>query len=230
MMKTVKQTEIKETDIQYKTKDIEGTDFLKWWAIKVIKINGEIESEKKYCGVCLKSIFESIDTCDFPSSDISFNFLANTLWSVKAIKKSDMQEILKGNKYLDSYNVLKEVNSENIDSDEYELYLYGVYYSQLLTLDKKVVYVPIPLNVANQTALGKRYNWSYVLSEFENIFNGQRDSICQVVAIVKKKSNYGGAMVYFNLPTESYLKYQSLKNCVSRLDFILQDVMGLNRK
>ena len=73
MIISVKKSELKESEIKYGVQEIEGTDFVKWWAKKIVTLNGVVFEENKFCGVCEKSFFENLDSLELPNSFVEFD-------------------------------------------------------------------------------------------------------------------------------------------------------------
>lgn len=227
MERVIQDIEVKKTKVKYEFSDIEDTEFVRWWATRIITKNDEIIEENKFCGVCPKIVFNSLSNCEFPSSDVDFQFLSNSHWTVKAIRKDDMNDVMEGKKDIDS--VIKDIYFDNINSDEYDLYLYGIYFSQLLTLDKKLVNYPIKIKVGENTASRVLHNWWDVVRYVQNLETNRETDKYNVIRVLDIP-NQNQIELFVQIPLHLRIQYESLDNIFNRLEFFLTDLWNIPRK
>ena len=230
MIISVKKSELKESEIKYGVQEIEGTDFVKWWAKKIVTLNGVIYEENKFCGVCEKSFFDCLDSLEFPNSFVEFDKYSNKSWDIVAIRKSDMQDILNSKRTLEDRFVMKKVYFDNINSDEYDIYLYGGMYSQLLNLKKELVNLPIFIEIGYRTLASRMYGYDNIVDRCKKFMNDGHQVDCKVIHMYDSAYSNGGLKLFISLSDDKY-EILSSPNYTpgERLEFIFGKVMGLTR-
>lgn len=230
MIISVKKSELKGSEIKYGVQEIEGTDFVKWWAKKIVTLNGVISEENKFCGVCEKSFFENLDSLELPNSFVEFDKYSNKSWDIVAIRKSDMQDILNGKRTLEDRFVMKKVYFDNINSDEYDIYLYGGMYSQLLNLKKELVNLPIFIEIGYRTLASRMYGYDNIVDRCKKFMNDEHQVDCKVIHMYDSAYSNGGLKLFISLSDDKY-EILSSPNYTpgDRLEFIFGKLMGLTR-
>lgn len=238
MIKCFTSREVKDTDITYRIEEIEETGLVKWWATKEIKINDKVESTDKFCGVCEKSFFDDLQTAKLPNPYIEYRKYSNSMWGVVAISKVDMEAIRKGEKLLDDYSVMKRVYFDNIDSDDYDLYLYGGLYSQLLTLDKEIINLPEKITLECYAFVGKfgellsrLYDYNEVSRKCIELMNLNNNPNCKIISMKGSTLDRKGLQICISLSDEAHRILNSEKSTpTERYDYLLGELLGLTRK
>lgn len=229
MNKTITQTKI--TTAQYTTKEIPGTEFSKWYMEKTIEADGKT-TQSKYCGIGRTKDLEQWDSVEAPGWNIKVNKAYRNSAVPAAISKVKYEKMRKAELHITE--VVESVTCDNIDSDDYLLFLWNVGSHQLLDLHEEFVEYPIHIDYMDFVS-NANYDLDEIMKRLKAspyVINADKLKIERIPYY--NASEHSTHHIPFNvlLTREDFRKYQEIK----RLDhfrakkFVLKEVLGLAEK
>ena len=229
MNKTITQTKI--TTVQFSTKEIPGTDFSKWYMEKTIEADGKT-TQSKYCGIGRTKDLEQWNSVEAPGWNIKVE---------KAYRKSAVPAAISKVKYEKMRNaelhiteVVEGVTCDNIDSDDYLLFLWNVGSHQLMDFHEEIVEYPIHIDYMDFIS-NANYDLNEVMKTLRAspyVINADKLTIERIPYY--NASEHSTLHIPFNvlLTREDFQKYQEIrqKNSFGAKKFILKDILGLVEK
>ena len=229
MNKTITQTKI--TTAQFSTKEIPGTDFSKWYMEKTIEADGKT-TQSKYCGIGRTKDLEQWNSVDVPGWNIKVDKAYRGQAVPAAISKVKYEKMR--NAELHITEVVESVTWDNIDSDDYLLFLWNVGSHQLLDFHEEFVEYPIHIDYMDFVS-NENYNLDEVMKILRAspyVINADKLKIERIPYY--NASEYSTHHIPFNvlMAREDFKKYQefSLNNNFGAKKWVLKDVLGLVEK
>lgn len=229
MNKTITQTQI--TTVQMTTKEIPGTDFSKWYMDKTIEADGKI-SQSKHCGIARTKDLEQWNSVVTPDWKIKVEKTYQKYAVAAAISKVNYKKMRKAELHVSE--VIEAVTCDNIDSDDYLLFLWNVGSYQLLDFNEEFVEYPILIDYIDFVS-----NATYDLDEMMKILKKSPYVINANKLKIERIPYYNASEnntlhIPFNvlLTREDFQKFQEIrkKDHFHAKKFILKDVLGLVEK
>ena len=229
MNKTITQTKI--TTVQMTTKEIPGTDFSKWYMDTTIEADGKV-SQSKHCGIARTSYLEHWNSVVTPDWKIKVEKAYQHYAVAAAISKVNYEKMR--NAELHVSEVIEAVTCDNIDSDDYLLFLWNVGSHQLLDFHEEFVEYPILIDYMDFVS-----NYSYDLDEMMEklkespyVVNADKLKIERIPYYNASESSTQHIPFNVLLTREDFQKFQEIrkKDLFGAKKFILKDVLGLVEK
>jgi hypothetical protein len=229
MKKTITQTKI--TTAQFSTKEIPGTEFSKWYMDKTIEADGNT-TKSKCCGIARTQDLESWDSVEAPGWKVKVEKAYQHYAFPAAISKVNYEKMRKAEIHVTEG--IEGVTCDNIDSDDYLLFLWNVGSHQLIDFNEEFVEYPILIDYMDFVS-----NANYDLDEMMKVLKGSPYVINADKLKVERIPYYNASEqstlhVPFHvlLSKEDFQKYQDVrgKNSFDAKKFILRDILGLVEK
>ena len=226
MNKTITQTKI--TTVQFSTKEIPGTDFSKWYMDKTIEADGKI-SQSKLCGIARTKDLEQWNSVEAPGWKVKVEKAYQNYAVPAAISKEKYEKMR--NAELHISEVVEAVTCDNIDSDDYLLFLWNVGSHQLFDFHEEYVEYPIHIDYMDFVS-----NANYDLEWLMNILKASPYVINADKLTIERIPYYNASEhstqhIPFNvlLTREDFQKFQDIKrlNHFRAKRFVLKEVLGL---
>lgn len=222
-------TEIRKTVLDIESKRIEGTPFVKWYGTQTEYIDNK-KSVARDCGICTESCFEKMTGVEFPKNGMLIGESNSSYGYFMAIKNEDMEAVIGCEKHITE--VVKPVMAENIDSDDFDFYIFISATHQLMDLNFNFVSLPIQMD--------------YVMTRLTNAEYDLDEALVKIKAcpyVLFKDGVFITDIPYYNasddedlkidfyilLPQDKYEKYRSFENSWDANDYILSEVIGISR-
>lgn len=222
-------TEIRKTVLDIESKKIEGTPFVKWYGTQTEYIDNK-KSVARDCGICTESCFENMTGVEFPKNGMLIGESNSSYGYFMAIKNEDMEAVMGCEKHITE--VVKPIMTENIDSDDFDFYIFISATNQLMDLNFNFVSLPIQMD--------------YVMTRLTNAEYDLDEALVKIKAcpyVLFKDGVFITDIPYYNasddedlkidfyilLPQDKYEKYRSFENSWDANDYILSEVIGISR-
>ena len=229
MNKTITQTKI--TTVQYTTKEIPGTDFSKWYMDKTIEADGEI-SQSRLCGIARTKDLEQWNSVEAPSWKVKVDKAYNRYAFPAAISKVNYELMREAKLHIT--DVIEAVSCDNIDSDDYLLFLWNEGSHQMLDFNEEFVECPIYISYLDSVS-NANYDLDEVMKKLKEspyVINAEKLKIERIPYY--NASEHSTLHIPFNvlLTREGYQVYQEVRsrNSFGAKKFILKDILGLVEK
>jgi hypothetical protein len=229
MNKTITQTKI--TTVQFSTKEIPGTDFSKWYMEKTVEADGKT-TQSKYCGIGRTKDLEQWNSVEAPGWNIKVEKAYRNSAVPAAISKVKYEQMRKAELHI--IDVIEGVTLDNIDSEDYLLFLWNVGSHQLLDFHEEFVEYPILIDYMDFVS-----NYNYDLDEMMRILKASPYVINADKLKVERIPYYNASEhrthhipCHVLMTKEDFQKYQDirLKNSFGAKKFIVKDILGLVEK
>ena len=229
MNKTITQSKI--TTVQMSTKEIPGTDFSKWYMDKTIEADGKV-SQSKLCGIARTKDLEQWSSVEAPGWKVKVEKAYQNYAVPAAISKVKYEQMRKTGLHIT--DVVEGVTCDNIDSDDYLLFLWNVGSHQLLDFNETFVEYPIPLDYMDSVD-NANYDLEEtmkILKESPYVINADQLRIERIPYYNASEHRTLHIPFHVLLTKEDFQKYQEIrvKNHFRAKDFILKDILGLVEK
>lgn len=228
MSKIIEQ--ITKTTVEYTKKEIEGTNFVKWYAT-VTEITNGVTNVTKNCGICDISVFEEHKSIEPISNKIIVDDFYRKQGVFAVIQKSELEKVMNCEKPISE--VIGQLTVDNIDDPNYEIVIWGWGAHQLMGLIKEFIPLPIHFDYLNGSLSNEYYDLQDAVVKINNSPYTLKKSDVEIKTIpyynCTKESNLQ-IEFYTMLPLELYKKYQGLKINMSSYTaerFVLEDIYGL---
>ena len=228
MSKIIEQ--IKKTTVEYTTKVIEGTDFVKWYATKTEVTDG-VTIVTKHCGICDIETFEGHNSVEPISNKIPIQEFYQKQGMFAVIQKSELERVMNCEKHISE--VIEQLTLENIDNPDYEIFIWGYGAYQLMGLNKEFIPIPIHFDYLTGSLSNEYYDLEDAVGKIKNSPYTLRNSEVEIKRIPYyncTETSYAQIEFYTLLPLELYKKYQGLKINMSSYmaeRFVLEEIYGL---
>ena len=229
MNKTITQTKI--TTVQFSTKEIPGTEFSKWYIEKIVEADGKT-TQSKYCGIGRTKDLEQWNSVDAPGWNIKVEKAYRGQAVPAAISKVKYEKMRKAELHITE--VVEGVTWDNIDSDDYLLFLWNVGSHQLLDFHEEFVEYPILIDYMDFVS-----NANYDLDEMMKtlkaspyVINADKLKIERIPYYNASEHSTHHIPLNVLLTKEDFQKFQEMrvKNHFRAKEFILKDILGLTEK
>jgi hypothetical protein len=229
MNKTITQTKI--TTVQMTTKEIPGTKFSKWYMEKTVEADGKT-TQSKYCGIGRTKDLEQWNSVEAPGWNIKVDKAYRNSAVPAAISKVKYEQMRKAELHIT--DVVEGVTCDNIDSDDYLLFLWNVGSHQLLDFHEEFVEYPIHIDYMDFVS-----NANYDLEEMMKtlkaspyVIDADKLTIERIPYYNASKNHTMHIPFHVLLTREDFQKYQDIrqKNSFGAKKFILKDILGLVEK
>lgn len=229
MNKTITQTKI--TTVQFSTKEIPGTELSKWYIDKTIEADGNV-SQSKLCGIAKTKDLEQWNSVEAPNWKIKVEKAYQHYAVPAAISKVKYEQMRKAELHIT--DVIEAVTCDNIDSDDYLLFLWNVGAHQLFDFNEEFVEYPIYIDYMDFAS-----NANYDLDKMMEVLRASPYVINADKLLVQRIPYYNASEhstqhIPFNilLTHEDFQKFQEIrqKNSFGAKKFILKDILGLVEK
>lgn len=229
MNKTITQTKI--TTVQFITKEIPGTEFSKWYMEKTVEADGKT-TQSQYCGIGRTKDLEQWNSVEAPGWNINVEKAYRNHAVPAAISKVKYEKMRKAELHITE--VVEGVTCDNIDSDDYLLFLWNVGSYQLLDFHEEFVEYPIRIDYIDFVS-----NANYDLDEMMQklkaspyVINADKLTVERIPYY--NASEHSTLHIPFNvlLTRKDFQTYQEIrkKNSFGAKKFILKDILGLVEK
>lgn len=229
MKKTITQTKI--TTAQFSTKEIPGTEFSKWYMEKTIEADGQ-STESKFCGIGRTKELEQWNSVEVPGWNIRVDKAYQKRAVPSAISKVNYEKMRKAEIHVTE--VIESVTCDNIDSDDYMLFLWNIGSHQLIDFNEDFVEYPILIDYMDFVS-----NANYDLDEMMTILqkspyvvNADKLKIERIPYYNASENHTLHIPFHVLLTKEDFQKYQDVrhKNSFGAKKFILKEILGLVEK
>jgi hypothetical protein len=229
MKKTITQTKV--ITVQIATKEIPGTEFSKWYMDTTIDADGNVSQSKK-CGIARTKDLEQWNSVVTPDWKVKVEKAYQNYAVAAAISKVKYEKMR--NAELHVSEVVEGVTCDNIDSDDYLLFLWNVGSHQLLDFHEEFVEYPILIDYMDFVS-NANYDLDEMmrkLKESPYVINADKLKVERIPYY--NASDHSTLHIPFHvlLTREDFQKYQDVrqKNSFGVKKFILKDVLGLTEK
>lgn len=229
MNKTITQTKI--TTVQMTTKEIPGTDFSKWYMDKIIEADGKT-SQSKHCGISRTKDLEQWNSVETPGWNIKVENAYRGQAVPAAISKVKYEKMR--NAELHVSEIVEGVTCDNIDSDDYLLFLWNVGSHQLLDFNEEFVEYPIQIDymdfVSNAT-----YDLDEMMEKLKEspyVINADKLTIERIPYYNSSEGNTHHIPFNVLLTREDFQKFQEIRkrDLFRAKKFIVKDILGFVEK
>jgi uncharacterized short protein YbdD (DUF466 family) len=219
------------TTVQFTTKEIPGTEFSKWYIEKTVEADGKT-TESKYYGIGRTKDLEQWNSVDAPGWNIKAEKAYRGHAVPAAISKIKYEKMR--NAELHVTEAVESVTCDNIDSDDYLLFLWNVGSHQLLDFHEEFVEYPIHIDYMDFVS-----NANYDLDEMMKILKASPYVINADNLTIERIPYYNASEhsthhipCHVLMTREDFQKYQDIrqKNSFGAKKFILKDILGLIEK
>ena len=229
MNKIITQTKI--TTAEYITKEIPGTDFSKWYMNKTIEADDKT-SQSKLCGIARTKDLEQWNSVEAPGWKVKVEKAYQNYAVPAAISKEKYEKMR--NAELHISEVVEAVTCDNIDSDDYLLFLWNVGSHQLFDFHEEYVEYPIHIDYMDFVS-NANYDLEWIMNILKAspyVINADKLKIERIPYY--NASEYSTHHIPFNvlLTMEDFQKYQEIKrrDHFRAKKFVLKEVLGLVEK
>lgn len=229
MKKTITQTKV--ITVQMTTKEIPGTEFSKWYMDTTIDADGTI-SQSKNCGIARTSDLEKWNSVVAPDWKIKVEKAYQHYAVAAAISKVNYEKMR--NAELHVTDAIEALTIDNIDSDDYMLFLWNVGSHQLIDFHEEFVEYPIFIDYLDFVS-----NYNYDLDDMLNtlkaspyVINADKLTIERIPYYNASKNHTQHIPFNVLLTRKDFQTYQDIrqKNHFGAKKFILKDILGLVEK
>ena len=229
MKKTITQTKI--TTAQMITKEIPGTKFSKWYIDKTIEADGTT-TQSKLCGIARTSDLEQWNSVEAPGWKVKVEKAYQHYAAPVAISKTKYEKMRKAELHISA--VVEAVTCDNIDSDDYFLFLWNVGSHQLFDFHEEFVEYPIHIDYIDYVS-NANYDLDYVmkiLKESPYVLNADKLKIERIPYYNASEGNTQHIPFDVLLTREDFRKFQEIRvtNYFRAKEFIVKDILGLVEK
>jgi hypothetical protein len=229
MKKTITQTKV--ITVQMTTKEIPGTEFSKWYMDTTIDADGNI-SQSKNCGIARTSDLEKWNSVVVPDWKIKVEKAYQHYAVPAAISKIKYDEMRKAGLHITE--VIEAVTCDNIDSDDYMLFLWNVGAHQLFDFNEDFVEYPIPIDYMDFVS-NANYDLDEMMKKLKEspyVINADNLKIERIPYYNASEHKTLHIPFHVLLTKEDFQKYQEMrrKNHFGAKKFILKDILGLVEK
>ena len=229
MIKTITQTKV--ITAQMTTKEIPGTEFSKWYMDTTIDADGNVSQSKK-CGIARTSDLENWNSVVAPDWKIRVDKAYQHYAVAAAISKAKYDEMCKAGLHVTE--VIEAVTCDNIDSDDYMLFLWNVGAHQLFDFNEDFVPYPIMIDYMDFVS-NANYDLDEmmkILKESPYVVNADKLRIERIPYYNASEHSTQHIPFHILLSHDDFQKYQEIreKNHFGAKKFILHDVLGLVEK
>ena len=228
MSKIIEQ--ITKTTVEYTKKEIEGTNFVKWYAT-VTEVTNGVTNVTKNCGICDISVFEEHNSIEPISNKIIVDDFYRKQGVFAVIHKSELEKVMNCEKYISE--VIGQLTVDNIDDPNYEIVIWGWGAHQLMGLNKEFIPVPIHFDYLNGSLSNEYYDLQDAVVKIKKSLYTLKKSEVEIKKIPYyncTKESILQIEFYTMLPLDLYKKYQGLKINMSSYTaerFVLEDIYEL---
>ena len=229
MNKTITQTKI--TTVQMTTKEIPGTNLSKWYMDKTIEVDGKI-SQSKLCGIAPTIDLEQWNSIEAPSCKVKVAKAYQNYAIPAAISKVKYEKMR--NAELHITEVIEDITCDNIDNNDYLLFLWNAGSHQLFDFNEEFVEYPIHIDYMDFVS-----NANYDLEDLMKILrtspyviNADKLTIQRIPYYNAREHHTLHIPFDVLLTREDFQKYQEIK----RLDyfrakkFVMKEILGTVEK
>ena len=229
MNKIITQTKI--TTAEYITKEIPGTDFSKWYMNKTIEADDKT-SQSKLCGIARTKDLEQWNSVEAPSWIIKVDKAYRGQAVPTAISKDKYEKVRNAEIHISE--VVEGITLENIDSDDYLLFLWNVGSHQLFDFNENFVEYPIHIDYMDFIS-NANYDLDEVMKKLKEspyVINADKLRIERIPYY--NANEHSTLHIPFNvlLAHEDFQKFQEIrtKDHFRAKKFIVKEVLGLVEK
>ena len=228
MSKIIEQ--ITKTTVEYTKKEIEGTNFVKWYAT-VTEITNGVTNVTKNCGICDISVFEEHNSIEPISNKIIVDGFYRKQGVFAVIQKSELEKVMNCEKHISE--VIEQLTVDNIDDPNYAVVLWGWGAHQLMNLKKEFIPVPIHFDYLTGSLSNEYYDLEDAVDKIKNSPYTLRKSEVEIKRIPYYNCTETSNLqieFYTMLPLDLYRQYQGLKMNMSSYAaerFVLEEIYGL---
>lgn len=217
--------------VQFSTKEIPGTEFSKWYIDKTIDTDGNV-TQSKLCGVGKTKELEQWNSATSPDWKIKVDKAYQHYAVVAAISKAKYEEMRKAKIHITE--VIEAVTCDNIDSDDYLLFLWNVGAHQLFDFNEDFVPYPIMIDYMDFVS-NANYDLDEmmkILKESPYVIEADRLKIERIPYYNSSEHSTLHIPFHVLLNHDDFQKFQEIreKNHFGAKKFILHDVLGLVEK
>ena len=217
--------------VQFSTKEIPGTEFSKWYIDKTIDTDGNV-TQSKLCGVGKTKELEQWNSATSPDWKIKVDKAYQRYAVVAAISKVKYEEMRKAKIHITE--VIEAVTCDNIDSDDYLLFLWNVGAHQLFDFNEDFVPYPILIDYMDFVS-NANYDLDEmmrILKESPYVVNADKLKIERIPYYNASENHTLHIPFHVLLTKEDFQKYQDVrhKNSFGAKKFILKEILGLVEK
>ena len=229
MNKTITQTKV--TTVQFSTKEIPGTEFSKWYMEKTIEADGNT-TQSKLCGIARTKELEQWNSVEAPGWRVKVEKAYQHYAVPAAISKANYEQMRKTGLHITE--VVEAVTCDNIDSDNYLLFLWNVGSHQLIDFNEDFVEYPIPFDYMDFIS-NANYDLEAMIKKLKEspyVINADKLTIERIPYYNASEHSTLHVPFHVLLTKEDFQKYQEMrhKNHFGAKKFILKDILGLVEK
>ena len=207
-----------ETKRKIKTVPITGTKLVKWYETKTTKCGRKTNSVRT-CGITSNENINLVNGLDCISGKIKADNMYEGYAYVMAIKKENYKKVCSGIKHITDDGMLQNINSSNIDSDEYMLLLWNVGSYRIADLNHNILALPIMYGYID----GRIDNYNYDLEKLLKILKENPYILCKDELKISDIPYYNAERgrtqtIYFQMliPDKEYEKVNRLDSYTMR--------------
>ena len=229
MNKTITQTKI--TTVQMYTKEIPGTNFSKWYMDKTVEADGQT-SLSKHCGIARTQDIEQWNSVGTPDWKLKVAKAYQNYAVAAAISKAKYEKMR--NAELHISEVVEAVTCDNIDSDDYLLFLWNVGSHQLFDFHEEYIEYPIHIDYMDFVS-NANYDLDEVMKKLKEspyVINADTLKIERIPYYNASEHSTLHIPFHVLLSKEDFQKFQEIrvKNHFRAKEFIVKEILGLVEK